>query len=282
MSPLVRPGEQLSIRPSDIEVSPFLDKSGEVQMTEETCIDTREDKDEDPIRSFSVTSIQQVLRPLPERMSCKNYLFSTDFRFEEPRRVGAIDFGNEKTWARLSLDHKPLSLYLNTTVQENVRNLFTFKIVKSSQMNIYVGLRSCGPSFKHLKTHISWKFSLSNLSTIYSNPMYPELNKIQGYSKATITEGDSVSLRISGERLELLLNGHSLGTAFKSKEFVEDVTLKPFVILVDKDDTVEVCNGFSASKPRGRLEQERKKRPDKKQGRLRDYSLDIPRRHRIS
>lgn len=63
-----------------------------------------------------------------------------------------------------------------------------------------------------------------------------------------------------------------MGTAFKSKEFTEDANLKPFVILVDKDDTVEVQNGFGASKPKGRLELRERKRPDKRHGRLRDYS----------
>ncbi len=120
-------------------------------------------------------------------------------------------------------------IYLSRTVDPRKCNVFRFRILETSQADIWIGVERKDPKFV-------WFFRLWNGMKCDSSGVSLE------YTGTKARSGDVIQMIIDRGRLSFILNTDNLGIAFEDSRLMEP-EVSPFVFMHTNDDWVEVLRG---------------------------------------
>jgi hypothetical protein len=122
-------------------------------------------------------------------------------------------------------------MFVDRASNPNLSNNFNFKIIKSLNFNIFIGVQIQGVERQE------WWMRLKDCALFKSRDGLKA-----EYVSVTFKEGDIVSLQLVKEQLIFYLNNESLGVAFEEPLF-KRYKCCPFVFLGERIDHLDILSG---------------------------------------
>lgn len=127
-------------------------------------------------------------------------------------------------------------VYVNREIDHSFINTFRFKVIKSKNMEIWIGLEKKKP-------RLEWWFWLRD-GAVYDS----DSGDWMPYAKPVIAMGnDEISMQLDGSELSFIVNGKNLGVAFNDK-WLSEPLIRPFVFIGNHQDKVEILDGMTLEK----------------------------------
>lgn len=135
-------------------------------------------------------------------------------------------------WFVKSLGHKLGGYaYIERRIEENAKSIYTFKILNSSKMDIWIGLEQEDPKYE-------WWLWLKN-GVIFQT----QGSGWEDFTKEKISKGGEITMGIEDGAVTYFYNKKNVGTAFWDDRLKNPNSIHPIVFLQNKDDVVGVEEG---------------------------------------